>query len=88
MGTGDWLRGKSEHCLMAVRGKPIVELTNQTTVIHGPVRAHSQKPDEFYIFVEELCPATRYAELFQRTLRQNWDGHGDEIQKSVDGVAA
>lgn len=24
MGTGDWLRGKTEHCLMAVRGKPII----------------------------------------------------------------
>ncbi len=88
MGTGDWLRGQSEHCLMAVRGKPIVELTNQTTVIHGPVRAHSQKPDEFYEFVEGLCPAPRYAELFQRTLRLNWDGHGDEVQNTVGGVAA
>jgi N6-adenosine-specific RNA methylase IME4 len=28
MGTGDWLRGQSEHCLLAVRGKPVVELTN------------------------------------------------------------
>ena len=28
MGMGDWLRGQTEHCLMAVRGKPIVELTN------------------------------------------------------------
>ena len=88
MGTGDWLRGQSEHCLMAVRGKPIVELTNQTTVIHGLVRAHSQKPDEFYEFVESLCPAPRYAELFQRTLRLNWDGHGNEVQKTIDGVAA
>ena len=78
MGTGDWLRGQSEHCLMAIRGKPIVELTNLTTLIHGPVRTHSEKPDEFYDFVEGLCPASRYAELFQRTARPNWDGHGDE----------
>src|SRR4029079_7172165 len=26
MGAGDWLRGQTEHCLMAVRGKPIVNL--------------------------------------------------------------
>ena len=81
-GTGDWLRGQTEHCLMAVRGKPIVHLTNQSTVIYGPLRANSQKPDEFYSFVEKLCPAPRYAELFQRGGgRKKWDGHGDEAAK-------
>lgn len=77
MGMGDWLRGQTEHCLMAVRGKPIVELTNQTTLLHGPVRKNSQKPEEFYAFVEKLCPAPRYASLFSGThKRENWDGHG------------
>jgi N6-adenosine-specific RNA methylase IME4 len=79
MGLGDWLRGQTEHCLMAIRGKPVVALTNQTTVLHGPVRAHSQKPDEFYAFIEALCPAPRYAELFSRQSRPGWDGHGDEV---------
>ena len=51
MGTGDWLRGQTEHCIMAVRGKPIVTLTNQTTVLHAPVREHSEKPVEFYDLV-------------------------------------
>jgi N6-adenosine-specific RNA methylase IME4 len=86
-GTGDWLRGQTEHCIMAVRGRPVVQLTNQTTVLYGPVRAHSQKPEEFYAFVERLCPAPRYAELFSRQHRENWDGHGDElpaIAKSKD----
>ena len=78
MGTGSWLRGQTEHCLLATRGNPVVELTNQTTLLHGPVRAHSQKPEEFYALVERLCPAPRYAELFQRTSRPGWDGHGDE----------
>jgi N6-adenosine-specific RNA methylase IME4 len=36
MGCGDWLRGQTEHCIMAVRGKPVVTLTNQTTL---PARA-------------------------------------------------
>jgi ParB-like chromosome segregation protein Spo0J len=27
MGMGDWLRGKSEHCLLVTRGKPIVHLS-------------------------------------------------------------
>jgi len=79
MGMGDWLRGQTEHCLMAVRGKPIVHLTNQTTALSAPVRAHSQKPDEFYELVEKLCPAPRYAYLFSRSVRERWDCHGDEV---------
>ena len=27
MGSGDWLRGQTEQCVMAIRGKPIVTLT-------------------------------------------------------------
>jgi N6-adenosine-specific RNA methylase IME4 len=83
-GLGDWLRGQSEQCLMAVRGKPIVELTNQSTVLFAPVRAHSAKPDEFYEFVKSLCPAPRYAELFSRTRREGWDAHGDEVAGAQD----
>jgi N6-adenosine-specific RNA methylase IME4 len=79
MVRGEWLRGQTEHCVMAVRGKPVVNLTNQTTVIYGPVRTNSRKPDEFYAFVESLCPAPRYAELFARTQREGWDAHGDEV---------
>lgn len=79
-GVGNWLRGQTEHCLLATRGKPVVQLTNQTTVLLGPVRAHSQKPEEFYALVEHLCPAPRYAGLFFREKRRNWDCHGDEIR--------
>ena len=49
---GDWLWGQTEHCLVATRGKPNIIIGNHSTVLHGPVRAHSQKPDEFYEFVE------------------------------------
>jgi len=79
MGMGDWLRGQTEHCIMAVRGKPVVTLTNQTTLLHAPVRGHSQKPVEFYDLVESLCPAPRYADLFSRYRHNDkWDCHGDE----------
>ena len=79
MGTGDWLRGQTEHCIMAVRGKPIVTLTNQTTLLHAPVRGHSVKPVEFYALVESLCPAPRYADIFSRYRHNDrWDCHGDE----------
>src|SRR5262249_41805566 len=79
MGYGDWLRGQTEHCLMCIRGKPIVTLTNQTTVLHAPVRGHSVKPVEFYDLVESLCPAPRYAYLSARSRHNDkWDCHGDE----------
>ena len=81
MSTGDWLRGKTEHCLLAVRGRPVVTLTNQTTLLEALVRGHSEKPDEFFALVEALCPAPQNGrvELFQRKPRPGWIGHGDEV---------
>jgi MT-A70 len=74
MTTGDWLRGQTEHCIMAVRGKPVVTLTNQTTLLHARRRGHSVKPVEFYDFVENLCPAPRYCYLFSRYRHNSkWD---------------
>jgi N6-adenosine-specific RNA methylase IME4 len=79
MGCGDWLRGQTEHSLFATRGRPVVTLTTQTTLLNAPVRAHSQKPLEFYDLVESLCPAPRYADLFSRYRHSDkWDCHGDE----------
>ena len=87
MGYGDWLRCQSEHCIMAVRGKPVVTLTNQTTVLHAPVRGHSVKPREFYDLVESLCPAPRYADLFSRYRHnERWDPHGDEAPPAAPPV--
>lgn len=86
IGYGDWLRGRTEHAIMAVRGSPTVTLVAQSTLLLGPMRGNSVKPDEFYELVESLCPAPRYAELFQRQFqkpRPNWDGHGDEATRAA-----
>lgn len=80
MGVGDWLRGQTEHCLLAVRGKPMVTLTNQTTLLHGVVRQHSRKPDEFYSLVQSLCHG-RMAEHFSRERRAGFDCIGAEVDK-------
>ncbi len=79
MGTGDWLRGKTEHCLMGIKGKPTVTLTNQTTSIHGPSEKHSAKPNSFYKLVENLCPGSKL-DFFARQERPGWRVYGDEIQ--------
>ena len=78
-GTGDWLRGQTEHCIMAIKGKPVVNLGAQSTVIMAPLREHSRKPDEFYTMVESLCPG-RKLDMFARTERDGWEYHGDEKQ--------
>lgn len=80
MGLGDWLRGATEHCILAVRGKPIVTLTNQTTGLLAQVREHSRKPDEFYRLVESLCPGTKL-EMFSREKREGWTSWGAEVGK-------
>jgi N6-adenosine-specific RNA methylase IME4 len=77
MGLGNWLRGQTEHCLVAVKGKPIVTLTNQTTALSAPMREHSRKPDEFYALVESLCPGNRL-EMFARQSRDGWQSCGAE----------
>ena len=90
-GHGAWLRGRLEHCILATRGKPIVNLTDESTLLQAPARAHSQKPEKFYALVERLCPAPRYAELFSRRRYSDlWDVHGDQapaVEQEDDPLA-
>jgi N6-adenosine-specific RNA methylase IME4 len=80
MGRGQLLRDKTEHCIVATRGRPTFNLTNETTELRAPRRENSRKPDEFYAMVERLCPAPIYAEMFSRGGRSAiWDCHGDQI---------
>ncbi len=82
-GFGDWLRGATEQCIMAVRGQPVHELDNESTVIFAPMRAHSEKPDIFYSLVQKTCvaPPDGYLELFARKPRPGWVCWGDEVAK-------
>ena len=85
MGTGRWLRSQSEFIILAVRGKPQVDLTNQKTVLQAPMRQHSRKPDEFYEMVEGLCIGRRL-EVFSRERRQGWEQFGNDPEK-FEGAA-
>jgi N6-adenosine-specific RNA methylase IME4 len=88
-GRGQRLLGQTEHCIMAVRGNPVITLLNQTTLLRAPVRAPlGRKPFEFYDLVESLCPAPRYADLFSRYRHnEKWDCHGDEAPPPVAEAA-
>ena len=83
LGLGDWLRNITEHCLLAVRGHPIVTLTNQTTLISEARREHSRKPEKFYSLVESLCPVPKGGrlEMFAREPRAGWVAWGAETEK-------
>ena len=78
MGVGDWLRGQTEHCLLAVRGKPTIVLTNQTTALIASTNRHSEKPQEFYRLVEHLCPSSKL-DVFARQRRDGWESYGFEV---------
>lgn len=80
IGVGEWLRGQTEHVILAVRGKPTVLLTNESTVLTAPTREHSRKPEEFFALVERLCPGSK-VELFAREQRPGWSAWGAETTK-------
>jgi N6-adenosine-specific RNA methylase IME4 len=78
LGTGTWLRNTTEQVLVAVKGHPVLHLTNQPTHLQCPVNKnqHSRKPEEFYKMVESLCPQLRRLEMFARESREGWDRYG------------
>src|SRR6202790_360276 len=68
MGTGEWLRGQTEHCMLAIRGKPVFLHGNHATVLEAVRREHSRKPEEFYTLVDTICLGNK-VELFSRQKR-------------------
>jgi N6-adenosine-specific RNA methylase IME4 len=80
MGTGEWLRGQTEHCLLGARGKPVFLHENHTTVLEAARREHSRKPEEFYALVEATCPGAK-VELFCRQHRNGWQVYGNDTKK-------
>ncbi|MGJ5814494.1 MT-A70 family methyltransferase [Paludibaculum fermentans] len=80
MGTGEWLRGKTEHCLLGARGKPVFLHGSDTTALEATRREHSRKPAEFYALVERICPGGRI-DLFSRQQREGWCTYGDQTRQ-------
>jgi len=71
IGVGEWLRGQTEHCILAVKGQPTISLKSQSTVLHAPNKGHSEKPTEFYDFVDSLCVGWKL-DYFARKKREGW----------------
>jgi N6-adenosine-specific RNA methylase IME4 len=77
MGLGDWLRSRTEHCLLGIKGEPAKPVNPPSTLLEAPMRRHSRKPDEFYSVVNAVCGSScNKAELFAR---RGWDFWGNEV---------
>lgn len=80
MGTGEWLRGRTEHCMLAARGKPIFLHGSHSTALEAARREHSRKPEIFYDLVEATCSGTK-VELFSRRQRDGWRVFGNDTSR-------
>lgn len=79
-GTGYVLRAAGEPFLIGVIGTPKFSRSVRS-VVEGPVRGHSRKPDEAYAAASKLVPGIRRADLFSRETRVGWDSWGNESGK-------
>lgn len=80
-GTGYILRCAGEPFLIGTRGQPCIGAKNVRSVIEGPIREHSRKPDEAFSAAEALVPERLRIEVFSRENRLGWSSWGDEVGK-------
>lgn len=79
-GTGYILRSAGEPVLIGTVGNPKTSRSTRS-IIEGPVREHSRKPEEAFAWAESLMPGARRVEIFSRKSRPGWDAWGLEVGK-------
>lgn len=82
-GIGQYFRGRSEHCLFGIRGKPpykVVDGKRQqgVTLFYEPKREHSRKPETMRKMIEKVSYPP-FIELFARERFEGWDAWGNEV---------
>ena len=80
MGMGSTVRMQCEFCLLAVKGKPIIQGSSERDIIRESRRQHSRKPESFYEMVDRMCIG-RKLDYFSREKREGWDVFGAETEK-------
>jgi len=84
-GVGHWLRGQTEHCILAIKGNPtynVEEAKNISTLLHANSGGHSEKPSEFYEIVDKVCVGWKI-DYHARQQRHGWDNYGTmELEKT------
>lgn len=91
IGMGNYTRGNTEDCLVAIRGKGLQRLDkgvrqlieedefDLNEVIRAKVWRHSQKPDEVRHRIERLYGDVPRIELFARQVPPGWQCWGNEV---------
>ncbi len=76
-GSGKWLRNQTELCILATRGKPVANLTYQSTALLATTVKRHSKPDEFYSLVESLFTDSKKLNVSTSTMqRPGWEELG------------
>jgi N6-adenosine-specific RNA methylase IME4 len=87
MGTGRWSRVDHEIVLIYTQGKPPAPSDSDkiSSVLYGPVRRHSEKPDEFYdMILRNYPPPVPLLEMYGRKKRAGFTVLGNEIEENED----
>jgi N6-adenosine-specific RNA methylase IME4 len=82
IGNGHHFRGQHELLLKGVKGNmPLPQEKDRvSSVIMGPTKEHSEKPDIVYQIMESNYPNRKYLELFSRKERDGWTSWGNEVE--------
>lgn len=80
MGMGRTIRLQCEFCLLATKGKPVIQGSGERDIIREKRREHSRKPEAFYSLVDRMCIG-RKLDYFSREQRKNWYSYGAETGK-------
>jgi len=85
IGMGYWMRGSTEHLMLATRGKVQPKSKSQPTWFKAGVGEHSAKPDQSYAIIEKFSDGP-YLELFARRKRDGWTTWGNETSGDLFAV--
>jgi N6-adenosine-specific RNA methylase IME4 len=80
MGMGSTIRMQCEFCLLALKGKPIIQGSSERDIIREARREHSRKPEAFYQMVQRMTIG-RKLDYFSRSKRDGWEVYGAETEK-------
>jgi len=80
MGMGRNIRMQVEFCLLATKGKPILDGSGERDIITEARRQHSRKPEAFYTKVENMTAGYKL-DYFAREQRDGWFTYGAEDGK-------
>lgn len=83
LGTGHYGQNVTEHLILAVKGKPVINGGGVPNIFDAPrTSRHSQKPDAFFPIAERVTPCAPEAriELFAVDPREGWVTSGSEQQ--------